>query len=178
AGARIWIQGSILMVTDIEQFGRECQDLYDGKSNRASLEPLEPELRITLEATDRAGHMRADVEITPDHLAQMHRIRFDIDQSYLPDIIDQCAAIVTAHEVRGRPAATERYLRSRSGGRECCSNCSYQTKPLLPTPKSQAITSSSPGLTEFKRVGTARSRREPKVTMVELKLDGRCLRAG
>jgi len=108
SGASIWIQGSILMVTDIEQFGRECQDLYDGKSNRASLEPLEPELRITLEATDRAGHMRADVEITPDHLAQMHRIRFDIDQSYLPDIIDQCAAIVTAHEVRGRPGATER----------------------------------------------------------------------
>jgi hypothetical protein len=107
SGASIWVQGAILTVNDIERFGRECQSLYDGKSNRASLDPIEPELRIALGTTDRVGHMSADVEITPDHLAQTHRMRFNIDQSYLPEIIAQCAAIVRSYPVRGRTDSTE-----------------------------------------------------------------------
>ena len=78
-GASIWVQGAILTVTDIDRFGRECQDLYDGKLDRASVEPYQPELRIVLEATDRQGHLRADVEITPDHLAQTHHLQFDAE---------------------------------------------------------------------------------------------------
>ena len=101
SGASVWIQGSLLMVTDIEIFGRQCQEMSDGKTTNATLEPLEPELQIRLELIDRAGHVRADVEITPDHLAQTHRMQFEIDRSYLPEIIDQCAAIVRAYPVRG-----------------------------------------------------------------------------
>jgi hypothetical protein len=107
SGASVRGQGPIRMVTDIERFGRECRSLYDGKRDRAVLEPFEPELRIRLEATDRRGHIRADVEITPDHLTQTHRMQFEIDQSYLPDIIEQCAAIVRAYPVRGRPLPGE-----------------------------------------------------------------------
>ena len=95
------------MVTDVERFGLECQSLYDGKAERATLEPLEPELRISLEATDKVGHVRADVEITRDHLAQTHRMQFEIDQSYLPAIIEQCTAVVRAHPVRGRTGSAE-----------------------------------------------------------------------
>jgi hypothetical protein len=101
SGASIWVQGAILMVTDIERFRRECLDLYDGKSNQASLDPLEPALRVVLDATDRRGHITARVEITPDHLTQTHHLTFEIDQSYLPDIIKECAGIVGTYPIRG-----------------------------------------------------------------------------
>jgi hypothetical protein len=105
SGASVWVQGALLMVTDIERFGLECQGLHDGKAARATLEPFEPELRISLEATDRLGHIRAQVDITPDHLAQTHRVEFDIDQSYLPAIVQECAAVVQAYPIRGRSGA-------------------------------------------------------------------------
>jgi hypothetical protein len=59
------------------------------------------------EATDRFGHLRANVEITPDHLAQTHRMQFEIDQSHLPVIVEQCAAVVRRYPVRGRTGAGE-----------------------------------------------------------------------
>jgi hypothetical protein len=86
SGASVWVQGALLMVTDIERFGLGCQRLYDGKADRATIEPSEPEL----------------VEISPDHLAQTHRMQFEIDQSYLPAIIEQCVAVVGSYPVRGR----------------------------------------------------------------------------
>ena len=102
SGASVWVQGALLMVTDIERFGSECLRMYDGSAERATLEPFEPELRVKLVATDRLGHIHADVEVTPDHLAQTHRIQFAIDQSYLPGIVAECAAVVRAYPVRGR----------------------------------------------------------------------------
>jgi hypothetical protein len=32
-------------------------------------------------------------------------MQFEVDQSYLPEIIEQCAAVVRAYTVRGGPAA-------------------------------------------------------------------------
>jgi hypothetical protein len=107
SGASVWVQGALLMVTDIERFGQECQRLYDGKADGATIEPFEPELRVKVETTDRLGHIRANVEITPDHLAQTHRMQFEIDQSYLPAIIEQCAAVVRSYPIRGRTGAAE-----------------------------------------------------------------------
>lgn len=105
SGASVWIQGSVLMVTDIEHFARQCEELYNGASASATLEPYEPELRIVLESTDRLGHLRANVEVTPDHLSQSHRLEFDIDQSYLPAIISDCTAITRTYPVRGRESS-------------------------------------------------------------------------
>jgi len=107
SGASIWIQGALLMVTDIAGFGLECQRMHEGTTERATIEPFEPELRLRLEATDGLGHICADVEIAPDHLAQTHRMHFEIDQSYLPEIIDQCAAVVRAYPVRGGSSPAE-----------------------------------------------------------------------
>jgi hypothetical protein len=81
--------------------------MYDRRTDRATLEPLEPELRVEVEAADRLGHIRAGVEITPDNLAQTHRMQFDIDQSYLPGIVEECAAVVRAYPVRGRTGPEE-----------------------------------------------------------------------
>jgi hypothetical protein len=101
SGASIWVQGAILMVTDVAGFGDQCGAMIRGDSDSATLDPLEPELKVSLRVADRLGHLRGHVEITPDHLAQAHRLQFDLDQSYLPEIIRQCAAIVQKYPVRG-----------------------------------------------------------------------------
>jgi hypothetical protein len=102
-GASTWIQGPVLMVTDIESFRTQCQELLAGETAVATLDPLEPEIKIKIEAIDQLGHLRLRVEMTADHLTQDHRIDFDIDQSYLPGIIKQCSAIIKEFPVRGRP---------------------------------------------------------------------------
>lgn len=101
SGASVWAQGAILMVTDIAGFGDQCASMLRGTSNTAALDPLEPELKVSLRALDRLGHVRAKVEITPDPLVQSHQMEFEVDQSYLPDIIKQCLAIVQEYPIRG-----------------------------------------------------------------------------
>ncbi len=102
SGASVWVQGAILMVTDIGRFGDGCAAMLRGDTKSAALDPLEPELKLSLEAVDCLGHVRALVEITPDHLAQSHHFEFEVDQSYLPGIIRECAAIVQAYPIRGQ----------------------------------------------------------------------------
>ena len=90
------------MVTDIAAFGEGCAALLSGKLKAAALAPLEPELKVSLEVSDSGGHVRAEVEITPDHLRQSHRFEFEVDQSYLPGIITQCSKIEQEYPVRGQ----------------------------------------------------------------------------
>ena len=101
SGASVWVHGAILMVTDIAGFGNRWVAMLDGPSRSADLAPCEPEIKVSLEASDRVGHIRAQVEITPDHLLQAHRFEFEIDQSYLPGIIKQCSDIVQEYQIRG-----------------------------------------------------------------------------
>jgi hypothetical protein len=100
SGASVWAQGAILMTSDIARFREQCQVLRANEAQSAVLESYEPELRLVLEQTDSFGHIRARVEITPDHLSQQHQIEVEIDQSYLPQIERQCAVILAEYPVR------------------------------------------------------------------------------
>ncbi len=102
-GASIRVQGSLLMVSDVADFGDQCAAMHRNNSGSAVLDPFEPELKVLLETADLVGHIRARVEITPDHMTQSHRMEFDLDQSYLPDIIKQCSAILQEYPVRRIP---------------------------------------------------------------------------
>lgn len=102
SGASVWAQGAILMVTDVAAFGDGCASMLDGTGKAASLSPLEPELEVSLQLADRLGHIRARVEITPEHLRQAHWFKFEIDQSYLPNIVRQCLTIVREYPIRGQ----------------------------------------------------------------------------
>ena len=90
------------MVTDIAGFGDGCAAMLSGEIKSADLAPFEPELKVSLEASDGHGHFRAKVEITPDYLLQAHRFEFEVDQSYLPGIIQQCSEIVQEYPIRGQ----------------------------------------------------------------------------
>ncbi len=90
------------MVTDIESFGRQCRQLMSGETSIADMNPFEPELRLRINSIGALGHLNFRVEITPDHLSQHHTMEFEIDQSYLPRIIKECAKIVDECPVRGQ----------------------------------------------------------------------------
>lgn len=102
SGASVLAKGAIVMVMDIDGFGAGCAAMLRGESSSAALDPLEPELKVSLDATDSLGHIRVHVEITPDHLMQSHRFEFEVDQSYLPAIIKECSEIVREYPIRGQ----------------------------------------------------------------------------
>ncbi|HRF58891.1 MAG TPA: hypothetical protein PLH94_03125 [Fimbriimonadaceae bacterium] len=101
SGASVWVHGAILMVTDIARFGNECAAMLQGDSESATLDSPEPELKVTLKASDGLGHIRVEVEITPDRLFQAHWFEFEVDQSHLPELIRKCARIVLDYPIRG-----------------------------------------------------------------------------
>ncbi len=100
-GASVWAQGAIVMVTDILSFRDQCAAMRAGSSTSATMESHEPNLKVALQAMDSMGHIGVRVEISPEHDSQFHRIDFEYDQSYLPNIIRELAAIVEKFPVRG-----------------------------------------------------------------------------
>jgi len=101
SGASVWVQGAIMMVTDLASWAQECEALREGRIQQAEFAPPEPELRISIQPIDRLGHFTLRVEITPDHLRQSHSFDFEIDQTYLPTIERECRVILEAYPVRG-----------------------------------------------------------------------------
>lgn len=93
------------MTTDVYGFGKNCEELLEGSRENAILNPLEPELDVSVERSDSLGHFLAVVNITPDHMTQEHRFEFEIDQTFLRQIIIQCQLIVKAYSIRGETAA-------------------------------------------------------------------------
>jgi len=100
-GSSIWAEGALLLAQDIVGFGKNCEKLLKGEVKTVTLEPPEPNLRIEIKAADTLGHFQMEVQITPNHLTQEHRFEFEIDQSYLPSIIEQCEKLAARFPVRG-----------------------------------------------------------------------------
>jgi len=63
---------------------------------------MEPELAVTLTA-EGLGHIIMVVALTPDHLSQIHRFTFTIDQSYLPPVMDSGRILLQQYPVKGQP---------------------------------------------------------------------------
>jgi hypothetical protein len=101
-GASVWASGAILMVSDLARWVEDCEALYQSGQGEARLQPLEPNLFVTLQSSDRLGHILMRVDITPDHMTQEHRMDFEIDQSYLPSLMAQCRAVIEEYPIRGQ----------------------------------------------------------------------------
>jgi hypothetical protein len=100
SGTSVWVSGAILMVPDLARWADQCEVVARGKAEKACLEPMETELKVTIEALDKLGHLSMLVEITPDQITQQHSFEFEIDQTYLPGIVSQCRAIVASFPIR------------------------------------------------------------------------------
>jgi hypothetical protein len=71
-------------------------------SGGADLLSLEPELSVELKM-ETLGRVSLRVEITPNHMMQEHAFNFEIDQSYLGPLLEECRRAVARYPVRGKP---------------------------------------------------------------------------
>jgi hypothetical protein len=90
----------ILLVPELAQWRSACEALAAG-GPAAALEPIEPNLKVRIERSDRLGHFRARVMVTPDTWAQEHRFDFEIDTSELDELVRRLREIVLEYPVRG-----------------------------------------------------------------------------
>jgi hypothetical protein len=65
------------------------------------LESHEPNVKVRVAASDRAGHLDTRTEITSDHIAQGHWFELEIGSSYLPATIAQLESVLEQLPVRG-----------------------------------------------------------------------------
>lgn len=91
AGLEIWIHG--------RQF-ENAHDSWDGNRLQATAHCGARGADVWIEGPHPVGHLEILVEITPDHLTQEHKFRFEVDQSYLPGLISQCRKILSRWPAR------------------------------------------------------------------------------
>ena len=98
-GADVWVSGSIIHLPEIKRWIDACENIQATLSREANLECMEPWLSVKLRMRE-LGQISMEVSITPDLIAQEHRFEFDVDQSYLPELINECRGILAAHPIR------------------------------------------------------------------------------
>lgn len=102
-GATVIVQGSILTAMEILQWKHDCERMLAGDAESSILEPMEPDLRVALEKIGSLGHIELSVSITPEVNLQSHDFTFQLDESYLPGLIEQCGRVLRSYPVRNNP---------------------------------------------------------------------------
>jgi hypothetical protein len=92
SGANVFVRGPILRNAELERWLGQLQELYAGRRSNAVLSCIEPNLSVVITLRDELGHLDMNVDITADHMSQEHVMRFEIDQSYLPRLIQEIRA--------------------------------------------------------------------------------------
>lgn len=97
-----WVrtEGPIIHLGEIAEFLKGCEALYAKLQGSAVLSCMEPSLRAELTA-GQFGHIHLVVSLTPDHLAEQHTFRSELDQSFLPAIMTGCQALLQRFPLKG-----------------------------------------------------------------------------
>ncbi len=98
-GARIDLQGPWLRSDEVEGFLEQLETLNRDLRGAAELACMEPMLSAKV-TCGSLGHIEVIVEITPDHMTQSHRFRFESDQTYLASAMKGCRAILAKYPVK------------------------------------------------------------------------------
>jgi hypothetical protein len=99
-GASVFTSGPIVHLSELHTWSFQCEQMYSALSGEAKLECMEPELAVSLKA-ENLGHITMEVSITPNNLKQRHWFQYDIDQSYLTQLIAQCREIFRCYPMKG-----------------------------------------------------------------------------
>jgi hypothetical protein len=99
-GAEVWVSGAIIHLSELAGWLRESELMGQTLVGNATLKCMEPELQVEMEMRNE-GKMSMIVHITPNNLAQQHQFNFDLDQSYLPNVINGCRDILSRYPVKG-----------------------------------------------------------------------------
>jgi len=76
-----------------------CERMYSTLSGQAELQCMEPYITVQLAASSN-GHIGVKLSITPNNVTETHEYEDEIDQSYLPAIINSCQAILAKYPIR------------------------------------------------------------------------------
>jgi hypothetical protein len=102
AGAEVWVSGAIIHLSEVAEWLSGTERLHEKLAGSAGLKCMEPELHVEMEMKN-AGQMLMIVNITPDNLAQAHEFKFELDQSYLPNVITGCREVLGKYPLKGAP---------------------------------------------------------------------------
>jgi len=102
SGAYAEASGPFVRIDELAFFAESLRKLHGSLKGVAELKCLEPNLYIRMEG-DSVGRVAVKLEVTPDHLSQLHQFEFGTDQTYLPPLIASCEAILRNHPTRGSP---------------------------------------------------------------------------
>ena len=100
--ANVWTSGSIIHVPDLVRWLSALEIMNHTLSGEADLVSLEPELSVALKMGS-LGQIQMTVEITPDQMSQQHSFKFELDQSYLENLIASLRSLLAKYPVKGKP---------------------------------------------------------------------------
>ena len=100
--ANVWTSGSIIHVPDLVRWLSALEIMNQTLSGEADLVSLEPELSVALKMGS-LGQIQMTVEITPDQMSQQHSFKFELDQSYLENLIASLRSLLAKYPVKGKP---------------------------------------------------------------------------
>jgi hypothetical protein len=98
-GASVRAEGPLVHASELERFTKQLETLYATVNGKAELRCMEPNLEIAIQG-GASGHVEANIMITPDHMTQSHKFKFDLDQSYLGPVLDGCKSVLSRWPVR------------------------------------------------------------------------------
>ena len=99
ADSQTSVLGSIIDLPELCSWNSELKKLQKNISGEAELYCMEPEFSARI-CLDKLGAGSLYVQITPDHLKERHEFTFEVDQSYLPQLIHGIDAVLEKFPVR------------------------------------------------------------------------------
>ena len=99
-GSWVELRHTSIGIDELEAFDAQLQVLYRDLKGTAVPACLESALSIRL-ASDLRGHMRIEIDLTPEMGSQRHWFEFSSDQSYLPEFLAGLRRVLETYEVRG-----------------------------------------------------------------------------
>src|SRR5215469_14139270 len=101
AGSRVEVSGHFLHLGEIQKWKESLEEFSRSLTGNIELPTIEPTLKVRIGATaSRTGHLKCLVEITGDHINEHHRFSLDTDQSYLPGLLAQLAAVFREYPIK------------------------------------------------------------------------------
>ena len=103
-GAVVEAQGAFVRAPELATFAKELETLHVTLAGEAGLRCMEPKLGIVIQCGP-LGHVAVEITIAPDHMTQLHKFKFHLDQTYLDPSLDQCKSILSRWPVRAATSA-------------------------------------------------------------------------
>jgi hypothetical protein len=98
--ATVWKSGPILHLRELREWIEDSDRMYKTLAGEAKLACMEPALDVLMRI-DKVGHIEVRVTISSDSMQEQHLLYFEIDQSYLPDFINDGHHVLAKFPMRG-----------------------------------------------------------------------------